>query len=574
MILLAAVVALAVGAGAAGWLASCGPSRRLVDRPNERSLHDRPVSRAGGVAIFAGVAAGLATAALAGSAAFLAAPAPGYGWVLAGALVIAVVSFTDDVRRVSPAVRIVSHLAAAACVVLAGLPAERIVLPGAALHLGPAAGAVFTVLFVAWIVNLYNFMDGMDGFAGGMTAIGFATLAALCAGQGAPGLAAAVLVVAAAALGFLPFNFPPAKMFMGDLGSTLLGYLCAVAMLWAERSASVPAMGLRARILAVHRRCDGHPRAADRRGRAAVARASRPLLPAARAARVGASQDRRARVRPDARLRLLRRGGAPAPARRAGSAAAGCVGGRIRCYHVPGRTPRTGGRGLKIARSVTRLRSRSGAFAHDLLMIPVAWLGAFWLRFNLDSIPAGFLDQALRLLPVIVVIQSAAFLYFGLYRGVWRFASLPDLVRVLQAVVVGTVVCAFATFLMTPHGSRPPCFVSALRDIARLAPERTATRLPLDQGSVDRDEGLEGRSSSWAREKRERSLPAPCCATRLADTVRSASSTTIPGRRAATFAAFESSATAGRFPRSPNAPAPTSSPSRFRPRALCRCEDS
>ena len=240
MILLAAVVALAVGAGAAGWLVSCGPSRRLVDRPNERSLHDRPVSRAGGVAIFAGVAAGLATAVLAGSAAFLAAPAPGYGWVLAGALVIAVVSFTDDVRRVSPAVRIVSHLAAAACVVLAGLPAERIVLPGAALHLGPAAGAIFTVLFVAWIVNLYNFMDGMDGFAGGMTAIGFATLAALCAGQGAPGLAAAVLVVAAAALGFLPFNFPPAKMFMGDLGSTLLGYLCAVAMLWAERSASVP----------------------------------------------------------------------------------------------------------------------------------------------------------------------------------------------------------------------------------------------------------------------------------------------------------------------------------------------
>ena len=240
MILLAAVVALAVGAGAAGWLVSCGPSRRLVDRPNERSLHDRPVSRAGGVAIFAGVAAGLATAALAGSAAFLAAPAPGYGWVLAGALVIAVVSFADDVRRVSPAVRIVSHLAAAACVVLAGLPAERIVLPGAALHLGPAAGAIFTVLFVAWIVNLYNFMDGMDGFAGGMTAIGFATLAALCAGQGAPGLAAAVLVVAAAALGFLPFNFPPAKMFMGDLGSTLLGYLCAVAMLWAERSASVP----------------------------------------------------------------------------------------------------------------------------------------------------------------------------------------------------------------------------------------------------------------------------------------------------------------------------------------------
>ena len=236
----AALIAFAAGAAATGWLASRGPRRRLVDHPNERSLHERPVSRSGGLAILAGVAAGLATVAFARPAAFLEPLAPGYGWVLAGALIIAAVSFTDDVRRVSPAVRIVSHLAAAACVVLAGLSAERIVLPGTVLHLGPAAGAAFTVLFVAWLVNLYNFMDGMDGFAAGMAAIGFAALAALCAGQGATGLAAVNLAVAAAALGFLPFNFPPARIFMGDLGSTLLGYLCAVTMLWSERSASVP----------------------------------------------------------------------------------------------------------------------------------------------------------------------------------------------------------------------------------------------------------------------------------------------------------------------------------------------
>ena len=104
---------------------------------------------------------------------------------------------------------------------------------------------------------------------------------------------------------------------------------------------------------------------------------------------------------------------------------------------------------MKIAGSVIRLRSRGGAIAHDLLMIPVAWLGAFWLRFNLGSIPAEFLDQALRLLPAIVVIQGSIFLYFGLYRGVWRFASLPDLVRIVQAVVVGTAVCATIAFLAT-----------------------------------------------------------------------------------------------------------------------------
>ena len=104
---------------------------------------------------------------------------------------------------------------------------------------------------------------------------------------------------------------------------------------------------------------------------------------------------------------------------------------------------------MKLARATIRLRSRGGAFVHDLLMIPAAWLGALWLRFNLESIPAEFLDQAIRVLPAIVVIQGSTFLYFGLYRGVWRFASMPDLVRILQAVVVGASLCAVAAFLMT-----------------------------------------------------------------------------------------------------------------------------
>ena len=82
-------------------------------------------------------------------------------------------------------------------------------------------------------------------------------------------------------------------------------------------------------------------------------------------------------------------------------------------------------------------------------MIPAAWLGALWLRFNLDSIPAEFFDQALHVLPVVVAVQGATFMYFALYRGVWRFASMPDLVRILQAVVVGASLCAVVVFLMT-----------------------------------------------------------------------------------------------------------------------------
>ena len=234
MIALAVVAAFAVAAASTGWIVSQGGSRWLVDSPNERSLHHRPVSRAGGVAILAGLAAGFAVAA------FIEAPASRYGWVLAGALIIGSISFADDVRRVSPAVRILFHLAAAMCVVPADLAVERLVLPGTALGFGATAGAVLTVLFVTWVVNLYNFMDGMDGFAGGMTAIGFTTLAVLCAHQDASVLVAASLVVASASLGFLLFNFPPAKIFMGDLGASLLGYFCAVLIICAERSASVP----------------------------------------------------------------------------------------------------------------------------------------------------------------------------------------------------------------------------------------------------------------------------------------------------------------------------------------------
>ena len=234
MILLAVVVALTVAAASTGWIVSRGWSRWFVDHPNERSLHDRPVSRAGGIAILAGLAAGLVIVALIGG------PVPGNGWVLAGGLIIISISFADDVRRVSPAIRIVFHLAAAVCVVLAGLSSERIVLPGAVLDLGAVMSAVFTVLFVVWVVNLYNFMDGMDGFAGGMSTIGFTTLAVLCAQRDASMLAAVSSVVAAASIGFLLFNFPPARIFMGDLGSSFLGYLCAVMMLSARNSASVP----------------------------------------------------------------------------------------------------------------------------------------------------------------------------------------------------------------------------------------------------------------------------------------------------------------------------------------------
>jgi FlaA1/EpsC-like NDP-sugar epimerase len=84
-----------------------------------------------------------------------------------------------------------------------------------------------------------------------------------------------------------------------------------------------------------------------------------------------------------------------------------------------------------------------------MLMVPAAWLGAFWLRFNLGHIPSGYLEQALALLPMVVMVQAVFFWSMGLYRGVWRFASMPDLLRIVKATALGTMTVLGSTLLVT-----------------------------------------------------------------------------------------------------------------------------
>lgn len=94
-----------------------------------------------------------------------------------------------------------------------------------------------------------------------------------------------------------------------------------------------------------------------------------------------------------------------------------------------------------------KFRSRTSIFLHDLCMVPFAWFGAYWLRFNLQTIPDDFFYPALLFLPLVIAIQVGLFWFFGLYRGVWRFSSMPDLVRIGKAVIAGMVLISAALFL-------------------------------------------------------------------------------------------------------------------------------
>jgi len=174
-----------------------------MDHPNERSLHATPTPRIGGLGVMAGVL--VASLWMADSALLP---------VMLGAFALAALSLLDDMRGLPVHVRFLAHfVAATACLLALGINGWSL-LGG--------------TLAVVWMTNLYNFMDGADGLAGGMATIGFAALALAAWGGDAPGLAVFCAAIAAAALAFLYFNFPPARVFMGDAGSIPLGFLAAV----------------------------------------------------------------------------------------------------------------------------------------------------------------------------------------------------------------------------------------------------------------------------------------------------------------------------------------------------------
>jgi len=187
-----------------------------LDSPNERSLHEVPTPRTGGLAI-------LAASALCGiGLAIMTRASSEWLWIAGAAALIAFVSFLDDRRHVSPGVRLAVHVVAAGAVVLAGVTVDAL-SPTAPFPAWLVSCVI--VLGLTWTTNLFNFMDGMDGFAGGMAVIGFGTYAWLAWAAGAFTLAGVSGVLAGASAGFLVFNFPPARIFMGDAGSSTLGFL-------------------------------------------------------------------------------------------------------------------------------------------------------------------------------------------------------------------------------------------------------------------------------------------------------------------------------------------------------------
>jgi len=226
-----AVLPIALLAGCLGlsWLATGRlipwlGARGMVDRPNARSSHDRPVPRGGGLApVAVTVLAWLALGPIVGAAG-------AFAVVALGAAALAALGWIDDRRGLAPAPRLVVQAAAVVTGLLA-LPTETV----------PWFGPVALGLAWLWHVNLTNFMDGADGLAAGHTATVALGAAFIATMSGRPDLAWYALALGGAVLGFLPWNWSPARVFLGDAGSVPFGLLAGWLLLDLALSGAIVA---------------------------------------------------------------------------------------------------------------------------------------------------------------------------------------------------------------------------------------------------------------------------------------------------------------------------------------------
>ncbi len=491
-------VAFLASWGATAWLSARPAFLVPPDQPNGRSLHRTPTPRTGGLAILTALALAFACAAVLQFAGSMALrdrvdDVVACMWVLLSALALGLVSYWDDRRHLSLSVRLAAQcLAATGIVVGADLRITSIPIPTlGAIDLGLMA-APFSILFLMWMTNLYNFMDGMDGFAGGMTVVGFGCLAGLAMTGGHPFMALTAWYVVAAAAGFLAFNLPPARIFLGDIGSVPLGFLAGGLSLIGIQHAVfdpwVPALIFSpfivdATVTLIRRAVQGkkvwqaHREHYYQRvvltgwGHRRTVMAEYLLM-----IMVGLGAFAYLHATDSQRLLVLN----------------GVIGGFVSLglgvSMLEQRCRSKGQEGL-VFRALRYRRPLVGAL--HLGLIVLANYLAFWLRFDGD-IPDPQWAAFLELLPWLLVVRGLLFVPFRLYEGLWRYTGIWDLRNIIGGVLCSTVLF----YLITRWGlgaveyPRSVYLIDALVLLSFLSGIRLTRRILREVWHVDRGKRL------------------------------------------------------------------------------------
>jgi UDP-GlcNAc:undecaprenyl-phosphate GlcNAc-1-phosphate transferase len=478
---LLALAAALVGSAVATWIVrGVAPRLDFVSRPKGERWSTAPVPMGGGVAMFVAMAPGL----------WLLSPD-----LLLGATIVHLLGLIDDRRNLSPQVKLVFQTVAA-CVVVAA-PLAHLLPPGASS--GPAAASMAlvplgppllaipaTIVFYVFVANSTNLLDNMDGSAAGVSAVAaiFIYLVATGGASPDPALGLATAIVAGAALGFLLHNFPPARIFMGDAGSLLLGFVVAGLAVRLPRPADAgPAQALATTVFVV-----GAPLFDT--GLVWVTRrnARRPFLQGGRdhtthrLMALGLSPRRTlgvvygvAAVLGGVSLAVARGG--------VGLAVAASVAAGVLCVLLGvflGDVPvyRTAEGGLVPVQARNPAVLYAVELAVDVAALSACWLGAYALRFDGEDLAFYLQASALPALPFVIGAKVLMLLLFDLYRGFWRTIRFADVLAIAQAIVLGSVLVVVVATLTTrfENYSRGVFAIDALLSLLAVTGSRSALR--------------------------------------------------------------------------------------------------
>ena len=422
---------------ALGFVVCAALSRRWIAAPlshsSERSLHSNSVPRGGGLGVAAAILFGLTW-----QGASLA--------LVAAIFIVWAVSAWDDWLGASPKLRLTIHALAALSITVWWMPQISVIY------------AVFSALVLIWALNLFNFMDGSDGLAATTATLGALALAALAAisptSASSMMLTAVCVIAAAAAAGFLCFNFPPARMFMGDGGSTVLGLTLAAVCLkgsadnvWSIAAAAAVFM----------------PFWAD---------ATYTLI---RRVTGGHSPFRPHRQHLYQRLALAGLGHRGVLFWMIGWNLLSVIVAYL-LREVPtlvGLAFAGAYASFYIAFTEWTLRKQPNllmnprailALLYDVSAAAIAWALLFWARFNFNIDASEFTARDVaRSLAFVVPVHAAVFVGMGLYQGLWRFASMADLRRIVLGAFIAAAGTAVLFALVRPDSFIRPRSVLLLQ---------------------------------------------------------------------------------------------------------------
>ena len=211
---------------------------RILDVPGHRSSHETPTPRSGGIGIVLSFLLAMGAIYLSGAATLMSAAS--FSGFLAAALLVAGISLYDDITHQPFHTKLATQLIAVLVVLASDIVIRELYLPGiGTVGLG-WGGYALTAVWILGLTNAFNFMDGLDGLAGGTAAIVALFFAGITSWQGGVFVPMICFALAAGALGFLLFNFPPAQIFMGDVGSAFLGFVFATLAVMAAQDELAP----------------------------------------------------------------------------------------------------------------------------------------------------------------------------------------------------------------------------------------------------------------------------------------------------------------------------------------------